>query len=1698
MQNDVEKNKKNFLMEYFNNPERIVSKAVHEFKETLFDNFSNPLRKHSYYGFYEAYEELCGHDSRDCKTIDDFFCEKLVKALEYIYGKEKTEYIQTECEMVIEFPCYYSNYGQSYRSKHIGDYAYIFFGAMVGVLEFDYVGMELSEILSCTQKKKSIDFVEFENMSNEMLVSLINRIALELRASNTHIWALVEEAILGDNKRVTFTSIIIGGIIKSGDRKLLSLLKTLLLTAKNQEGLRESILGYSNHGSIETLNYFVQIVMENNLCRFSAVIRAFNTWTGLEFSSNDKKNVEEYMALIQVYMASEIKVGNFFDSRNVAETYFSLWTLACQDIRSATKEASDLLKSPKKYQRLTAWYFITRTNSERTRHRLAIEYLNVRDFEELAWILNSLYFDWLPSDDRYSFIKPNAKRKKFPNRVYPTTEEERLELFQKLEDVVEFIGKKNNRFTGSVFPWVDLKLNVTIACEVMLGLVAYEGSLTLIKKILNYLNVMSIEQRKNFYNIILNTEDVNQRSILIQGLSDKSSVVRNSALKRLEVSEMDDYDIKQLVIALNTNNSAIRNGIVGLLSKQKLDIARAALDTLLKSENKNRLVAGNNLLEALSITCPSLQESYQEEVSILTKSKVIDDNVSKVLGKISDNHPKGNEYNLENGYGLYDTLSDVFDCSAWAKKRPLISNLSSAELQKLIVPSEEDINGLFERIANVFMENANYEYETMDYGGTRKKVLLNSEMFVEPLAGTPYSKRNLIESYPLMEQWLFATQEFATNKERLVSLMSFFEDNYVDGKQKEWFTERYQGYPILGNKSGFVNNLFHRMDRKGVPARKIVAILSAICSGNKESVFDFAFSAYVNLIRKIPEEELSIEYLIRKSEHQQYYYYQHSDLECCVLSSRYLSYWRNLAKSNIETDEQFAAFFNEMWYEYLACKEVGFYGIEFDDIMRAFDMGLITEDVISYYLIAVKDAAKHVDAIAGNPRRMKELGVKFPKAKEVLDNTIDRIVSIEENRQELPTSLSNIALSITYFEGGIEHFLKLLVVLGDGNFYRGHLNYYSNTLYAGEISKKDMLSHLLRCCYPKKDDTALKLKEGLKIAKIPVKRLIQVAMYAPQWAGLIEKATDIPGLKCGVWFFHAHINEWFTSQKEAEISVYSPITSQEFAEGIFDKNWFYEAYNILGEKNFKELYKNAKYITTSSIKHRRSQLYADAVLGKLDKNELKKELIAKRNQEKLRAYALIPLDVNDRNDALSRYEFIQQFEKESRQFGSSRQPNEVKACAITLENLAITTGYGDVDRLTWVMEGEKIEQLRPLMEKQFINDLEVSLAIQSDGTPEIRINKDGKRLKTVPKEIARNSYITELKIAVKQLREQKRRARTSLENAMIACSNFTVDEVIGLLNHPILNPIVKALVFKTQTQLGFPSIDAGRLALVNPKGKSYTVSQDDRVTIAHAHDLISNKCWSTYQQYLFHNKIVQPFKQIFREYYPVTKDELSAVNSSRRYAGNQIQSRKAMALLKSRGWTINYEEGLQRVWHKHNLIVRIFALADWFTPADIEDPTIEEIQFIYRDSYDAVSFTEIPPVIFSEAMRDIDLVVSVAYAGEVDPETSQSTIEMRISIAKELFAMLKVDNITFQSEQTHHALIKGVFAEYSVHMGSGVVHKQGTGMISILPVHSQSRGKIFLPFADDDPKTAEIISKILLLANDTKIKDPSILEQINR
>ena len=280
------------------------------------------------------------------------------------------------------------------------------------------------------------------------------------------------------------------------------------------------------------------------------------------------------------------------------------------------------------------------------------------------------------------------------------------------------------------------------------------------------------------------------------------------------------------------------------------------------------------------------------------------------------------------------------------------------------------------------------------------------------------------------------------------------------------------------------------------------------------------------------------------------------------------------------------------------------------------------------------------------------------------------------------------------------------------------------------------------------------------------------------------------------------------------------------------------------------------------------------------------------------------------------------------------------------------------------------------------------------------------------------------------------------------------------------------------------------------QGHGISLEANQKLRVAHPYDLYRTGCWAEYQKLFFTRQQEtgrkQPFKQVFRELYVKLPEEAEA-DKSRMFAGNQIQPAKTVAALKNRRWVADYENGLQKIYYKENIIATIYAMADWFSPADTEEPTLEYVVFYDRKTFRQMKLFEVPDIVYSEVMRDTDLAVSVAHAGGVDPLTSHSTIEMRKVIVQFNLELFKLKNVTLEG---NHAFVKGKYAEYSIHLGSGVIHQVGGHQINVLPVHSQNRGKIFLPFIDDDPKTAEIMAKVLLFAQDQKIKDSYIMEQI--
>lgn len=733
--------------------------------------------------------------------------------------------------------------------------------------------------------------------------------------------------------------------------------------------------------------------------------------------------------------------------------------------------------------------------------------------------------------------------------------------------------------------------------------------------------------------------------------------------------------------------------------------------------------------------------------------------------------------------------------------------------------------------------------------------------------------------------------------------------------------------------------------------------------------------------------------------------------------------------------------------------------------------------------------------LTGHWRAKQE--ARYPTLIPVADRVRDRLVAVEVKRGDLPTPTSANARNIGSVVGAATA-AALLANLGDTSLFRGH------SWGADQAGRAEVLSQLLRVSFPAPGETGADLRAAADRAKVPDARLIDLALYAPQWAQPAEDALGWPGLADGVLWLHAHTKDRLWSV-DAELrdswaalaAERTPLTADDLMDGAVDVAWFQRVHQALGEARWAVLHAAAKHVSNGAG-HRRAQLFAEAMLGQVSAGELRDRILVKRYQDAVRALGLLPLSDGDtaggaakRAEAIAvRYAILREFERGSKAFGAERQANEKTAVRIGVENLARTAGYADPLRFTWAAEAREAGDLADGPVSVTVGEVTVTLSVTGEGTPALAVARKGKALKAVPAALKKDPAVTALQGRKADLAKQAARVRASLEAAMTTREAFTEQDFAELRRHPVVAPMLAKLVWVTAdgtTCLLLNGADGIDADLASPAALG-------PLRIAHPVDFVADGSWVHWQERLFALGWRQPFKQVFRELYVRTDQELTDSPVSHRYDGHQVQPRQAAALLGARGWVSGYDTGdAARVFHRDGLIARVTFADGMFTPVEAEPPMIDGVHFARRGEYLAQPLESVPPVVFSEAMRDLDLVVSVAHAGGVDPEATASTTEMRAALIRETARLMKLDNIDLTGA---HAVISGKLGEYSLHLGSGTVHRRPGGALCIIPVGAQHRGRLFLPFADDDPKTAEIVAKALLLARDHEIKDPTILEQL--
>ncbi len=718
-----------------------------------------------------------------------------------------------------------------------------------------------------------------------------------------------------------------------------------------------------------------------------------------------------------------------------------------------------------------------------------------------------------------------------------------------------------------------------------------------------------------------------------------------------------------------------------------------------------------------------------------------------------------------------------------------------------------------------------------------------------------------------------------------------------------------------------------------------------------------------------------------------------------------------------------------------------------------------------------------------------QLEARHPALTVIADKVAGRLVAVELQRGDLPTPTSPAVQNVGS-TSGVALVTELLRLLGKAPLARGW--------GARSDSRDAVFSYLVRVCFPAPADTPGTLTAAAHEAGLADARLVDLAVYAPQWAPLVEEALGWPGLASGVLWLHAHTKDqqWSVDHELREswaamTAERTPLTADDLLAGAVDVAWFHASHAALGGKRWAVLHKAAKHASGGNG-HRRAQTFAEAMLGQLSEATLIERITAKRNQDAVRALGLLPLPGAERGKqeaAQRRYAVLREFERETGVFGSQRQASERAAVRIGIENLARTAGYTDPRRFIWAIEAREAGDLADGPVTLTHGDVTLTLSVTSDGTPDLAIRKGGRVLSSVPAALRKAEGVTELRTRKTTLTRQAGRVRAALESSMIAQDPFTPEDFAALSRHPVVAPMLDQVVWvdedgRTLCRIG------GRTSTANGKA----VAAPGPLRVAHPADLVTDGTWVAWQERLFTEERRQPFKQVFRELYVLTAAERKAGPASHRYDGHQLQPRQALALFGRRGWLASREAGdASRAFHDHDLVAHVEFVDGFLTPTEADLPAIGGVYFTRCGEHLAQPLESVHPIVFSEAMRDLDLVVSVAHAGGVDPEATASTTQMRAALIRETARLLKLANISFAGD---HVLIDGTLGEYSLHLGSGTVHRRPGGAICIISVGSQHRGRLFLPFADDDPKTAEVVSKTLLLARDHQIKDPTVLEQL--
>lgn len=738
---------------------------------------------------------------------------------------------------------------------------------------------------------------------------------------------------------------------------------------------------------------------------------------------------------------------------------------------------------------------------------------------------------------------------------------------------------------------------------------------------------------------------------------------------------------------------------------------------------------------------------------------------------------------------------------------------------------------------------------------------------------------------------------------------------------------------------------------------------------------------------------------------------------------------------------------------------------------KTFEVGLISEKLAAYFLLKIGYLGNLF--LPTSPQYVMRSNYENKKFKTLLMQFIEAALNEEFNRGSLQTPYSYLLVHLGRFYG-IETFFKALSALRGLTWVR---SFYGN-------SKNEVLSYILKNCIKTENDTYESFLSLIKEYQITNEELMRATLFNPEFVDFVAKYLNIPHLKLAIFWFIAHLNESLYGDRQdrriEQIKEFSDISYLDFKDGAFDYQWYQEMIEKVPRKVLNQIYKDAKYITVGGL-HKRAQRFFDAMNGQITKEECLEKINQTRNKDYCLIYSLVPIENKD--DLYERYSILSEFVRQSKQFGAQRQLSERRTVDIALENLARAAQYASTELFIFEMEAQTPSdifneyRIDDIIIAPYVDDVKYKIGY--------KIEKNGKQLSSIPTKYSKDEIVIKLREQVKLLNHKLRRIITSFEAAMNNHICFTADQLSKMCREKLILILLSKLVFLTGNTL---CIFDGELKNIDGQPIS-----EKTVFIAHAVELKKKGLLKDAIKYIAKKNIRQPFKQVLREIYSKTELELTQ-DEVLRFKGFEVDIKKCVGALKGKGWSISEDIGLRKVYYHTDSIAAIFRECDFMYSIDLTNINRElhGIFFLKRKDGEVIPIKNVDDITYSETLRDVDLMISISSKVIYDFELAMSTIEVRHEVLKSIIGLLDLQNVSFLKDNIK---IEGAYGIYTINIRTGLVFKEGKGNLSLATVYSIDK-PILLDFIDEDPLTADIISKAVILAKDNTIKDPAILFEI--